>query len=93
MLGALNFAGTKGSGRLQVYLVVVLLLLLAGFISGGLGAVQLPNFESAFQIALPQLMATTGLVYISYAGVTNVASLSEEVQNPEKTCRGPYFSR
>ena len=36
------------------------------------------NFEYA------SLLSTAGLVYISYVGVTNVASLAEEVKDPEK---------
>ena len=46
-----------------------------------------------FDIEITTLMGTAGLVYISYVGVTNVASLSEEIEKPEKNLpRGVFLS-
>ena len=38
---------------------------------------------SSFQVGI-QFSQQRGLVYISYIGITNIASLSEEVKNPER---------
>lgn len=84
VLGILNIVGAKKSGRLQVILVLGLLLLLSGFISYGLIDVKEAHFHGFFEVGFSSLLSTAGLVYISYVGVTNIASLSEEVRNPER---------
>lgn len=84
VIGALNYFGARKSGRLQVFLVLGLLILLIGFIGGGIPDIQPVYLEGIFEIAPSSLLGAAGLVYISYVGVTNVASLSEEVENPER---------
>ncbi len=84
LLGILNALGARKSGSFQIFLVFGLLALLAVFIGGGLPEIDLANFRGIFDVGTSSLFATAGLVYISYVGVTNVASLSEEVQNPER---------
>ncbi len=92
-LGAVNYFGARKSGRLQIYLVIALLLLLAGFIGGGVPELSPAVFEGLFDVEFTTLMGTAGLVYISYVGVTKVASLSEEIQKPEKTLpRGVFLA-
>jgi len=84
ILGALNIFGTKKSGRFQIILVVGLLLILTLFIGEGIPELNYEHFNNFFASGFDSIMATAGLVYISYVGVTNVASLSEEVKNPER---------
>lgn len=92
-LGAVNYFGAAKSGRLQIYLVMALLLLLAGFIGGGIPALDAVAFEGLFDAEITTLMGTAGLVYISYVGVTKVASLAEEIEKPEKTLpRGVFLA-
>ncbi len=83
-IGILNILGAKKSGRLQVFLVIGLLILLSGFIAGGVPRIEAEHFSGMFQPEFSSLLSTAGLVYISYVGVTNIASLSEEVDNPER---------
>ena len=83
-LGILNIFGAKKSGKFQIYLVGGLLAILALFIIGGLPELNYEHFDNFFDAGFDSIIATAGLVYISYVGVTNVASLSEEVNNPEK---------
>ncbi len=84
LLSVLNFFGAKKTGRLQVFLVVGLLGILAAFLGGGLPHIQVQRFSGLFDAGFSNILATAGLIYISYVGVTNVASLSEEVKNPER---------
>ena len=84
LIGVINIYGTKKSGKLQIFLVAGLLVILIGFISIGLPEINKIHFEGIFETGLSPIFATAGLVYISYVGVTKVASLSEEVQNPER---------
>ena len=54
------------------------------FISGGIPEIKFEHFNNFLGAGFDKILATAGLVYISYVGVTNVASLSEEVKNPER---------
>ncbi len=93
VLGILNYFGSKNSGSFQTYLVFGLLAFLAVFIFGGVPQIHLDHFDNFFQEGAESIIATAGLVYISYVGVTSVASLSEEVKNPEKNLpRGIFLS-
>ncbi len=84
ILGALNLYGSKKSGSFQIVLVVVLLGLLIAFVGGGFTELHYENFRNFFASGFSNLFATAGLVYISYVGVTKIASLSEEIENPER---------
>lgn len=84
LLGVLNASGAKNSGSFQIFLVFGLLALLGYFIGGGLPKLNLTNFVGIYDVGAQSLLATAGLVYISYVGVTNAASLSEEVADPER---------
>ncbi|MFP4354647.1 MAG: amino acid permease [Phycisphaerae bacterium] len=89
-----NMFGAKESSRLQRVLVVTLLAVLAYFLVEGIwhvGAVMdaerraeqfTPFLHPSHGLA--GLAGTIGLVFISYAGVTTVASISEEVARPER---------
>ncbi len=83
-LAMINLVGAKKSGRLQVVLVFGLLAILTVFLSSSVTAFQPVHFNDFFAAGFDAIIATTGMVYISYVGVTKVASLSEEVNDPEK---------
>jgi len=83
-LGILNVVGAKESGKFQVLLVAGLLGILVIFIGDGLIHIDLNKLNTMFDVEFESLLSTAGLVYISYVGITKVASLSEEVINPEK---------
>ncbi len=84
VLGIVNYFGARKTGRLQILLVAGLLLILAVFMGAGLPQVRPEHFDHFFDAGTSALLSTTGLVYISYVGMTNVASLSEEVKDPER---------
>lgn len=88
----LNILGAKKTSGLQVGLVAVLLAVLGYFIGAGLlhlaGADLTATVRDQFSPFLPfgieGVIATTGLVFVSYAGLTQVASVSEEVERPDR---------
>ncbi|MDS0220590.1 amino acid permease [Haloarcula sp. S1AR25-5A] len=77
-----NVVGAKQTGRLQVAIVVVMLAALGWFAAGSAPSVQTANYVDFFDAGLGGLLAATGLVFVSYAGVTKVASVAEEVEDP-----------
>ncbi len=83
-LGLINFFSAKKTGKLQVLLVIGLLIILIIYLIGGLPAIHISHFKGFFNAGHSGIISTAGMVYISYVGVTNVASLSEEISNPEK---------
>ncbi|WP_049928510.1 universal stress protein [Halopiger goleimassiliensis] len=84
VLIGVNLLGVKQTGRLQVGIVVVMLVALLWFIYGGLPASEAANYEGFFAEGAGGLLAATGLVFVSYAGVTKVASVAEEVERPDR---------
>jgi amino acid transporter/mannitol/fructose-specific phosphotransferase system IIA component (Ntr-type) len=91
VFGALNLMGARQSSGLLRVLVIGLLVLLAFFTVHGLTDVFVLRDEppfGGFSPLLPEgfdgLLATVGLVFVSFIGLTKVASLAEEVDNPER---------
>ncbi|WP_323674976.1 amino acid permease [Halorubellus sp. PRR65] len=77
-----NVVGAKQTGRLQTVIVVVMLAALGWFAAGSAGSVESANYANFFGDGLTGVLAATGLVFVSYAGVTKVASVAEEVEDP-----------
>jgi amino acid transporter len=77
-----NLVGAKQTGRLQLAIVVIMLAALGWFAAGSAPSVQSGNFADFFGAGLGGLLAATGLVFVSYAGVTKIASVAEEIEDP-----------
>jgi len=82
LLVAVNVLGVKQSGRLQAVVVTLVLFALVLFIGNGLTFVDQPRYHPFFAEGASGLLAATGFVFVSYAGVTKIASVAEEVENP-----------
>jgi len=81
---ALNTISVKHTGRLQSLLVIALLLILSFFVLTGFKSVEVTRFEGFLSKGWPAVFATSGLVFISFGGLTKVVSIAEEVKNPSK---------
>ena len=84
LFGIINLLGAKKAGAFQSILVIGLLLLLGFFAGIGIPSINLRNFSGLFDTELNKVFATAGLVYVSYVGLSKIASVSEEVKNPDK---------
>jgi amino acid transporter len=82
VLIVINIAGVKQTGRMQVVIVTAMLLALVYFVVQSTPAVDTQNYGGFFGEGVDGLLAATGLVFVSYAGVTKIASVAEEVENP-----------
>ena len=78
----LNIVSVKHTSRLQVVLVGVLLLILLAFILGGVNTVDLARYEGSLDKGWVAVFATAGLAFVSFGGLTKVASIAEEVRQP-----------
>ena len=84
LFGGVNFMGAKATTRFQIVMVIGLLTLLGWFMVQGTFAIDTTRFSGFFDKGGASVFATAGLVFISYVGVTKVASVAEEVENPQR---------
>jgi amino acid transporter/mannitol/fructose-specific phosphotransferase system IIA component (Ntr-type) len=92
VFAVLNIVGAKESTRLLHMLVVGLLVILGFFLVHGLAEVASSDiaqvhrtrFTPFMPTGIDGLLQTVGLVFISYVGLTQVASVAEEVTNPDR---------
>ncbi|RKQ71701.1 amino acid transporter [Litorimonas taeanensis] len=89
--GLINVFGAKETTFLQRVLVTTLVVILIAFVILGLretGLIKAFTPEAGhgdfFKSGLVGFVSTIGLVFVSYAGLTKVASVAEEVQNPDR---------
>ena len=80
----LNTISVKHTSRLQDMLVTILLVILTGFVIMGAPSVDVTRFKGFIDNGLGTILATSGLVFISFGGLTKVASIAEEVKHPGK---------
>jgi len=81
---ALNIVSVKLTSRFQVLLVGMLLAILTLFVLFGAGSVEAVRYKGFMEKGWPAVFATAGLVFISFGGLTKVASIAEEVKHPGK---------
>jgi amino acid transporter len=84
LLIVLNIVGAKQTGRMQIAIVAVMLAVMIWFIVAGTPSVENTRFEGFFDDGIEGILGATGFVFVSYAGVTKVASVAEEVENPDR---------
>ncbi|MFB6359816.1 MAG: APC family permease [Halobacteriales archaeon] len=82
LLVGVNIIGVKQSGQLQSVIVTVVVGALLLFIADGLTFVDSTRYHPFLPEGQGSLLAATGFVFVSYAGVTKIASVAEEVENP-----------
>lgn len=89
--GLINIFGAKETTFLQRILVTTLVIILIAFVIVGLRETNLleafkpkTGHGDFFKSGLVGFVSTIGLVFVSYAGLTKVASVAEEVQNPDR---------
>jgi APA family basic amino acid/polyamine antiporter len=79
---ALNIISVKKTSKFQIILVGILLTILALFLIFGTRAVQAARYMGFLQKGWSAVFTTAGLVFISFGGLTKVASIAEEVKHP-----------
>lgn len=99
--GLLNIFGAKETTRLQNILVVTLISIMAFYLVQGFSHlfsigfldVHREQFTPLFTNGFQGFFATIGMVFVSYAGLTKVVSVAEEVEDPDRNIpRGMFIS-
>ncbi len=87
----LNILTVKGVGRLQIVLVAVLLAIISVFVVMGIPVTKHAHFAGFVDKGWGEVFATAGLVFVSYGGLTKVASVAEEVHRPGRNIPAGMF--
>ena len=83
---ALNIVGSKTSAVVQILLVAFVLAIMAVLLAVGLPqtAAGGGEFQPFFESGVSGVFAVVGLVFVSYGGLTKVASVAEEIEDPSR---------
>jgi len=81
----INLVGIKEAGRVQIFVVAILLVLLIVYLIRGFPAVNRGNLSPFAPHGIAAVFSTAGFVFVSYGGLLKVASIAEEVKDPGKT--------
>ncbi len=92
VFAGLNVFGVKESAGVQRVLVLLLVLIMVFYVANGLwwvaeqgfGEINRERMTPFFPFGVEVLPATVGMVFVSYAGLTKVANVAEEVSRPER---------
>ena len=84
----LNVLGAKKAGRAQAFVVSTVLTAIVFFIVTGIPEVDTARLDPFLTRGIDGLITAAAVVFVSYAGVTNIASVAEEVKNPKRNI--PY---
>jgi len=85
LLTLLNLVGTKQSASVNNILVLVKIAILCLFIGFGLFQVQPQRFSEFVPNGFAGILQGAGFIFFAYLGFGRIATLSEEVKNPERT--------
>jgi len=78
-----NLIGIKEAGTTQIILVLFLILILVLYVLRGIIAINPERYTPFAPHGLSSIFSTAGLVFISFGGLTKVASIAEEIKNPK----------
>jgi len=78
---AVNSFSVKGTGKIQIVLVLALLAIIAAYVIKGMSAVEHARYVPFMPSGLKSVFAVTGMVFISFGGLTKVASVAGEVRH------------
>ncbi len=81
---AINIIGIKEAGRIQIALVVFLIGLMILYVILGIPNIKVEYFKDFASKGIPAVFSTAGFVFVSFGGVLKIASIAEEVKDPDR---------
>ncbi len=82
--GVINLVSVEGTGRLQGLLVAGLIGILCIYIFASFPEITPSHYRPFFVGGLREFMIVTGMVFVSYGGLTKVVDVAEEVHMPQR---------
>ncbi len=87
----LNLFSTKHSGNIQTVMVIILLAILTLFLITGYPNIKISHYQNFFAKGRTAFFAAVGMVFISFGGLTKIASMSEEIKESGKNVPRAMF--
>jgi APA family basic amino acid/polyamine antiporter len=85
ILTGLNIVGIKQSATINDILVLTKIAILCLFIGFGLFHINFQNFSSFSPNGISGILEGAGFIFFAYIGFGRIATLGEEVKNPQRT--------
>ncbi|HBB93207.1 MAG TPA: hypothetical protein DC042_16200 [Bacteroidales bacterium] len=87
----INLFGVKIAAQFQGILVLVLVVSLVIFISGGIGSVEAVRFQPLLEKGTGNLLLSFALLTFTYFGGNGIIELGSEIKNPGKTIPRAFY--
>lgn len=84
-LTAANYFGIKKSGMINLFIVSAMLISLLYLVFSGIPAVKTENCEPFAPFGVSDVAEASALLFFAFTGYARIATLAEEVGEPEKT--------
>jgi APA family basic amino acid/polyamine antiporter len=84
-LTAANYFGIKKAGRLNLVIVMITILSLLYFVFSGIPEINPENFSPFAPFGISGIAESAALMFFAFTGYARIATLAEEVAEPEKT--------
>ena len=88
----INILGIKESSLFQTVLVVILISLLFFYIFKGIGYIDVNRYVPFKPYGWQSVFTVMGMIFISYGGLTKIASIAEEIKNPKTNIPAGMFA-
>ncbi|MCK5672261.1 MAG: amino acid permease, partial [Spirochaetales bacterium] len=88
----INIISVKHTSRLQIALVIGLITILSAYILVGLGNIDVHNYSPFLPEGGKSIFLVAGIIFVSFGGLTKIASVAEEIKDPGKTIPKGMFS-
>jgi len=90
-VGVVLILGVSESARVNAVLVTIKILVLAGFVTAGVGAIHpsnwvpfIPPNEGGFQYGWPGVFRAASILFFAYLGFNTVSTAASEARNPRR---------
>jgi len=77
-----NLTGVKLTARVQTAMVIALLGLLIFYTVAGFSHIQVERYSPLITMGAGSVLAVTGMVYVSFGGLTKICAVAGEAKNP-----------
>jgi APA family basic amino acid/polyamine antiporter len=84
LIVVLNVVGTEQSGKAQSIIVTGVVVALVAYVLNAGIAVEPARFQGFTAKGADGVVTAAAFVFVSYAGVTKIASVAEEIENPDR---------
>ncbi len=88
----LNILSVKKSGKLQVIFVFSIIGILFLYIFSGMNYIDVHRYVPFRPQGWKAVFTVTGMIFISFGGLTKVAAVAEEIKNPTRSIPAGMFS-